>query len=582
MLAPDQRTVLTDALRPPPGATLERAVALTFTLSMESALVVPLAFAASGFGGAGDELAVLEAVRACADRVDVFCQAGAITVPARGADLLAFVEPMIHPVAAPRWGRLFHPKLWALTYRDEEGAGLARLLVLSRNLTPDRAWDVCLRLDGVVGTRPRASNRPLVEVVRRARELVVAPLPRSREEGLDRLLEDLRRADWELPEDVREVVFHALGVGRSAAGPDFTGSRHLVVSPFVTAEGMTRTAPERGAVVVGRQEELDLLPETALDGAATYVVSELAGLGAEDGEPGASLLTGLHAKLYVVEKGHTARVLLGSANATGAAFGGNVEFLAELVGSRTRLGIDTMMAADARFRSILEPYRRRPPEEVDDAQRRLEDVVRAVAAAPLTGSVEPVGADYVLHLGSDDPLSVVPDGVRLTAELLTRRGEAADLVPTIPVAARFGPLEIVHITPFVVLTATDEQGLHAATVVHARLVGDPAGRLDEILARQVDTPEKFLRFLSLLLGIGSTDEPAEGDPTPGPGGRWAMGSGTGVFELLMKALVDHPARLEDLARLVSRLESTERRRALLPDGFAELWAVLDRVRREPA
>ena len=37
MLAPDNRALLLDALRPPPGYSLDRAVATTFTLDLETA-----------------------------------------------------------------------------------------------------------------------------------------------------------------------------------------------------------------------------------------------------------------------------------------------------------------------------------------------------------------------------------------------------------------------------------------------------------------------------------------------------------------------------------------------------------------
>jgi hypothetical protein len=107
MLPPDARAVLSDALRPPSGTVLDRAVALTFTLDLESALVVPLAFAAHATRDSTEPLAVMEAVRGCADLVDVFCQAGQIAVPSRGSDLLAFLEPMVHPVRMPRSGHLF-------------------------------------------------------------------------------------------------------------------------------------------------------------------------------------------------------------------------------------------------------------------------------------------------------------------------------------------------------------------------------------------------------------------------------------------------------------------------------------------
>src|SRR6266511_2099160 len=102
MLAPDGRAILLDALRPPPGYGLGRAVATTFTLDLTAALVVPLAFATSQLGDSRDPIAVMEAVRSCAERVDVFCQAGNIVVPRQASDLVAFVEPMVHQVRRAR------------------------------------------------------------------------------------------------------------------------------------------------------------------------------------------------------------------------------------------------------------------------------------------------------------------------------------------------------------------------------------------------------------------------------------------------------------------------------------------------
>lgn len=581
MLPPDARAVLTDALKPPPGASLDRAVALTFTLSLESALVAPLAFAAGALSNENDPLSTMEAVRGSADRIDIFCQAGQIAIPERGSDLLAFLEPMVHPVAAGR-GRLFHPKLWALRYRDDDDSRHARLLVLSRNLTQDQSWDVCLRLDGTVGSSRRAANRPVVDLVRRARDLAVEPIPEDRAAALDALVDDLRRVDWERPEHVNDLTFHALGIPGGSV-PDFTGTRRLAISPFCNAPGLGRTAPNTADVLVGRQEELDRLPEDILNGRTVHVVSELAGLDAAEPEQAPSLLTGLHAKLYVIEQGHTARVLIGSANATDAAFGRNVELLVEATGSKHKLGIDTLVGADAPLRVILEPYHRQPPVEPDEIQERLDDLIRAIAALPLTARAERAGETFTLHLSSQRVVPAVPGGVRLTAELLTRRGEAIELVPGSTVDARFDELELSHVTPFVILTAAArDSGHEARTVVRAQLLNDPAGRLDEIIARQVDTPEKFLRFLALLLGGDITGNGGDGDGRPGDGQRWTSFVGPGIFELLLRALADRPAQLADLRRLVKRLEATEHGRALLPDGFAKLWKAVEQAHREVA
>ena len=112
MLAPDDRSVLLDLLRPPPDTALDVAVATTFTLDLGAALVAPLAFAAFDAGGPGDPIAALEAIRSVSDRLTVFCQAGEMRVPAAASDLFGFLEHVVHEVRRPRAGALFHPKMW--------------------------------------------------------------------------------------------------------------------------------------------------------------------------------------------------------------------------------------------------------------------------------------------------------------------------------------------------------------------------------------------------------------------------------------------------------------------------------------
>jgi hypothetical protein len=141
VLEPDSRVVLLDQLRPPYGYRLHAAVATTFTLDLTAAVVSPLAFASFEIRGTPDPIAALEAVRACTDRVDVFCQAGQIMVPAQHSDLMAYLEPMVHPVRRPKSGFLFHPNVWFLDYRTEGDPERYRLLCSTRNLTQSGAWD---------------------------------------------------------------------------------------------------------------------------------------------------------------------------------------------------------------------------------------------------------------------------------------------------------------------------------------------------------------------------------------------------------------------------------------------------------
>ena len=177
MLEPDGRSLLLDSLRAPEGYELDYAVATTFTLRLDTPLSVPLSFLPRRLADSGDPIALMEAVRSTADRIDVFHQAGMVSMPPSRSPIFSFLEPVLHAVRRPRAGHLFHPKLWLLRYTSEgSGDTWMRLLVPSRNLTSDRSWDLCLQLDGWIGSRVNTQNKPLVELIRALPGMSLTPL----------------------------------------------------------------------------------------------------------------------------------------------------------------------------------------------------------------------------------------------------------------------------------------------------------------------------------------------------------------------------------------------------------------------
>ena len=397
MLEPDSRVVLLDQLRPPPGYRLHAAVATTFTLDLATAVVPPLAFASVEIRDTPDPVAALEAIRSCTDRVDIFCQAGQVTVPRRHSDLMAYLEPMVHPVRRPRPGALFHPKVWFLHYRADEAPDRFRLLCSTRNLTDSQAWDAVVTLDGAAASEVNPANEPLAALIESLPRSTVGDLAPGRAARIAALADAARRVEWERPEHVTSLAFHLWGVqGGPPAAPDFSGYRHLIVAPFCNADGLARlTRSARGEItVVSRAETFDELgPEPfarcstfVLDPAATLAAPDGPGTGDadqtdDDGDLAESTLTGLHAKVTVVERDHRAHVFIGSANATSAAFGGNVEFAVELTGGHSKLGVRHL------------PRRQRPvPPAASGIQAGRTDAARpgrrasAFAAEPTPGA----------------------------------------------------------------------------------------------------------------------------------------------------------------------------------------------------
>ncbi len=586
MLAPDSRALLLDALRPPPDHYVDRAVATTFTLDLESALMVPLALAGFRFEEDTNPIDIMAALRQMSERFDIFCQAGAINASGWRSDLVALLEDTVHEVKQPREHRIFHPKVWALRFLDPSGDPSFRLVVLSRNLTASRSWDTILWLDGRMrDRRPIASNAPLGGFFAALFGLAVSDLPSKRSDALAELAEDLRRVHWDLPDGVREVRFHPIGLqgGKSFQVEEhFGGYRQLVISPFVRDGLMQRVLDSgtgRKAVLISLGEGLQALSEEVLDRLDAYELDSAAQLSLDDTEEVRSqaFLTNLHAKVFVVERARLAHLFVGSANATKGAFSGNVEFLCELVGQRAKYGVDALVGENAPLRAMLNPYVASENPEIDQtetAARDLERLLMAIAQVGFRTTVRRQDDGWLPWITADSKLPPIPESASVTIAPYNHATETYELHPAEPVEIELPAREIADVTAFLQLTARQtDRGvvLERSTVVCSRLDGAPDDRRDEILARQVDSPEKFMRLLSLLMGFASGSVLGNGGGTGGLGGGWSTGAGQGVLELLARALSENPDSIDHLARIVEHLRRSSSGTAVLPSGWDDVW-----------
>ena len=351
-----------------------------------------------------------------------------------------------------------------------------------------------------------------------------------------------------------------------------------------------RARPGGTTHIVARPEQLDRLGPEVLDDTriSLKVLDETAdpSIAADGADLRLGVLSGLHAKFVVHDGPHTSRLLIGSANATDAAWASNVEVMLDIVGSTARIGVGATLRALA---PILEPYATAGGEEVppdEEAQWRLEGVLRDLATAAVTiaiGSGEP----YALELWREDADQCVADqshepdvGVTIRWHLATRPDLGGTSLPSRDAAFRASAIELHDITPFIVLTASDAQGRRASSILVARIVDDVAHRRDAIIARQLTDPRSFARFLQLLLQPGRTVQLLE---TSGAGAWAAFGGsvaddGSGLLELLVRATGTQHDGLEVIERVLLQF-SDEERAQTLPPGFTEVWAAVSAARQ---
>ena len=419
MLEPGRRRLFLDTLRPPMGYEFDRAVGTTFTLDLMALLSVPLAFtfrdAQDGDGElARDPIALLEGARRHASRIAVFCHGGCISVPPSRQPALAFLEESVIAAFPPGNSedmRIFHPKVWVLRYvsRDRRAKVRYRLVCQSRNLTFDKSWDVSLVLDGEFNdsrVNAYAVNHPLADFVHVLPSLANGPIASVHEETMQIFADELRRVNFVPPAGLKLERFLPFGIGvRNPTFPDPRLRRRpaLVISPFLGG-GFLRSAvaSRRSRALVSRREELlKAAPDVVNQFNRVYAFRTGLEPEPDDSQIDLHSLAGLHAKIFVIDDGWDARVIVGSANATDAALGNpprNVEFMVELSGRKRLFGIDTLLKTNGdsesgTFRSLIEEFdvSEAGTVEEDEVKVRLERVLDLAAEiltkAELKGSV---------------------------------------------------------------------------------------------------------------------------------------------------------------------------------------------------
>lgn len=644
MLQPDDRRSLLEALRPPEGYRIDYAVGTTFTLDLLALLLTPTAFTLFDMEAAGndrlpDPTALLGAVRDYADRMIIFCEAGRIAVPSRFRTLFGYLEGSVCQVVAPQEGRAFHPKVWVLRYTSKDGPVLYRLLVQSRNLTFDRSWDVMLVLDGelVVRQNAFASNHPLGDFIDVLADMGTS-LTQEQRAALELMQDEVRRVRFVLPEGFDDLKFRPLGIPGHRRWP-FAGrvDRMLIVSPFLKDGCLRRlTAQGQGHVLVSRPDSLaGLDAETMRAFEEVAVLSDIVeaepsdddfdmvpedtqgemvdtnGRGPLDDrrlakEIGARF--GLHAKLFVADAGGKARLWVGSANATDAAFSGNVEFLVELQGSRRLCGVDALLGyGRGGIGDLLQSFTVQDGDVQDDGlerqlEERLDSVRRTLATAPFVAQVEQTGEDmYTLALcvRSDENFAF-PDNVDIRCRPLSL-AVAQSLARLGPVAEdgrasgrrgtrrlmSFEHIAFESITSFFAFSVTVRQEgrmLEETFVLNVPLEGAPDNRRERLLSYTLGDQRQFIRLLLMMLAESGLDAYETLDwlrRSEAFGGDGQTGEvQVPLLEALLRTLDRDPKNLDRVARLVDDLRRTPEGERILPAGFDAIWRPIWRVRQE--
>ena len=562
MLNPESNRVnYAEELTPPGGYRLERAVATTYSLDLAAlvAAAIPLGLSqvVDDDDAALKESGALLAIQKIAEKIVVFCEAGQMPSPRKrtnsnASKFLALLDSVVVSVALDKRQNgcfpAFHPKVWLLEFTNVNDAKdhLYRCIVMSRNLTFDRSWDVSVTLDGhEVADDPAVTekNAPLIAFL----EFLETQIEKSKGGASDRqaerrlkIVQGLKRALAHVKFEIDGKLFDDFEFVPSGFG-DYKGlqatpllcakkgaadcSFHdlVVVSPFLTSEiveqwngPMNNRQENRGEnmmrrVLITRQEALNGLRQEQVQNFTCYVLKSDVVSDANDpeSEGAASLGQDIHAKIYLRRKGTTSDLFIGSANATRMGLGcgdgapQNVEMMIRLRGKKRALNIDAFLKDLFCGKDAGDP--KCPFEEVKEIQssdsdataenvKKVERAIKEFCRCKVTGSVREENGAYAIDVRKREPGQASDfAGKMVLAPLCAPENRLA-----VSAAMTFSGLPLKCVSEFFVITATLEDA-KVERIVQIPLANMPEQRDAEVIRSLFVNAEAFCRYLMLIL-----------------------------------------------------------------------------------
>ena len=577
-------------LIPPEGHSLTQAIATAYSVDLDTLLSIPVAlYYAQTLEGQlqGKDVQVIRAIQHTAQMLTIYHQEGQLHVPRTAKDIYAYFEDSLVPILPDEAFKSFHPKTWLLRYEHNETPDdvVYRLIVLSRNLTFDRSWDVAACLEGKLDAQPLPWTRPLVDF-----HLWLTQQRPPRNGGV--LIDELPRVDFEVPESFDDYSFHPIGIPGYEENPTATrqSQRLLCLSPFLHADALRtfRRHVDEIPQILSRRIELERIDTDVLAEHQCFCMSDVIVDGerlasAEEGG-GEPLEQDLHAKVFLFDDAAATTWFLGSANATQAAFKKNVEFLLELTGSTpaTRLSkVRKQLLGNDETGELFVPFAPSDGGKETKEEKKKRAAIRnleySILKADMKGHVMLSENQVNYDLAVTIDLRAVSEKSQLSAGVrpFVRGAEDQPLQFGKHNSLCFRNISETSLSRFLHFTMFDGEETLREFLVRIEIVGIPASRLDNIFKSIINSRDKFFAYLRFLLTDELSKEDLDDDPPvkkkgKGDGASWNFDMP--IFEQLLVTASRNPQRLREIDRVISSLHEGNGK-SIIPEDFLSLWEV---------
>lgn len=593
------RTDYNIILMPPDGYKLDKAIGTTYSLDLEALTAVAICLGLSEETDSKlmqNPISMLNALQKVSDKIILFCEAGQIKAPLKPTALSILLEKMVVEVALPKDRQLgrypaFHPKTWVLSYVNKDGDKKYRFVVMSRNLTFDRSWDVSFSMDSSRMVRQKKKTKPIINFL----DFLSGSVSNNvKDAGKKRTLirnMQVELADVSFSLDSKEFGENfeilPLGIGKNAYqmsedvlfstdrnSADSTFHELVVMSPFLSESVIADfNIAERGLsdskrTLITRRSELSKLKEMDTDNFTIYVLKDEI----VDGEDAISdvmtdkMKQDIHAKIYIRRKYADVDLYLGSMNASYSAINKNVEMMLWLGTKNKYLNGEKFLkdifcgpADDVKnpFEkvTVMDAVQDIDGDNKNALEQKIKELCRAKRKATIT---EDNYGKYKVTLEfpgvtSDKTIMVSPFNSKQEHTLCEK--------------IEFTELEILQLSEFYELTAKEgEDEIHRIIMIPT--IGFLEDRESAVVNSIVKDRASFVEYIAFVLGDDYLASMLEKKQI-GESGIFQHSNDAMpvLYEKMLKTSVEEPERFRDIGYVLKMVTDKE----IIPDEFRELY-----------
>ena len=597
---------------------LEKAIATTYSLDI-SALVscmVPLAFSDDVNSRLfQNKVSTLTALRNLSEKLVVFCDPGQIkTLKTRNQEFAILLEKMIIPVMLKQVGDIvpsFHPKMWLLQFTNEKKEHFYRLIVLSRNISYDRCYDISLVLESFVEKRGKGATERSFKKTKAILDYLlylktVSEISKEQLKIIDDLINDMGNEqvgfkidnpifdeeNWDIY-PFYESTFRKDGklFDKTVLKNKEGYKKILVMSPFLSKETLSslqkalikKNSADKRIKLITRQDSINgigannfsdiefyVLNPNAITGETTKMNDDLEVEQEEQNKESISSeekLHDIHAKIFLTESKDEKDLFIGSANATNSAFKWNNELLIRLGTAHNSMTVDKFFKdLNTEKENMFVPADLNLPESEDITnQKDIESAIRKIAHIKAKGNVIQVAEKYSIEIKFDPNPQI--EGIKIMISPISTK-----IFKEISSEILFENLELSSISEFYLLTA--EKEVSNGIIRLERLIKIPTDNIpyeerDSLLINQIiKDKESFTEYVTLLLSSDSISTQLELNDLKQTSSAWKItNTQMPLYETLLKASVSNPQAVLSLQKDLELIKNPE----VISEDFKQLY-----------